>query len=466
MPRGQGGTLSGFTPLSTPNAPNGLSVSTSIGSATVSFEPPADTGDAPITSFIVTAIDESTGESTGATGSASPITVSPPAGGTFKIRAQAVNGFGPGRLTEFSTGNTLYAGAELYAWGYNAAGSLGDNTTVSKSSPVQVGALTTWRDVKSGANFTHHVAALKTDGTLWAWGRNDFGQVGDNTTVARSSPVQVGALTTWSKLAAGQENSLALKESGSLWAWGRNNSGQLGDGTVVYRSSPVQIGALTTWSYVGQGSLSLFSFAIKTDGTLWAWGSNNLGQLGDSTTVNKSSPVQVGLLTNWSKASPGLNHAIAVKTDGTFWAWGNGQNGALGDGTATSKSSPVQIGALTNWSQPSAGNTFSGAVKINGQLWTWGNGNDGRTGHNDEIDKSSPVQVGTLTNWLNVSLGSVIGSAIKTDGTLWTWGSGGNGQLGDNATSNQSSPVQIGALTDWVSVSAGNKTMSALIGVV
>jgi hypothetical protein len=131
MARRQGGTLGTFTPLSTPNAPTGLSVSTSIGSASVSFTAPTDTGDGAVTSYIVTAIDESTGASSGATGSASPITISP-GGGTFKIRAQAVNGFGPGRLTEFSTGNAVFSGAELYAWGANSYGRIGDSTTVKQ----------------------------------------------------------------------------------------------------------------------------------------------------------------------------------------------------------------------------------------------------------------------------------------------------------------------------------------------
>jgi len=192
MPRGQGGTLSGFTPLSTPNAPTDLSVSTSIGSASVSFTAPSDTGDAAVTSYIVTAIDESTGASTGATGSSSPISISP-GGGTFKIRAQAVNGFGPGRLTEFVPGQAILSGAELYAWGFNSSGQVGDSTTVNKSSPVPIGALTTWSHVATW----NTSAGIKTDGTLWVWGSNSSGQLGDNTTASKSSPVQIGALTTW-----------------------------------------------------------------------------------------------------------------------------------------------------------------------------------------------------------------------------------------------------------------------------
>jgi hypothetical protein len=268
MARRQGGTLGTFTPLSTPNAPTGLSVSGGIGGATVSFTAPADTGDGAVTSYIVTAIDESTGASSGTTGSASPITISP-GGGTFKIRAQAVNGFGPGRLTEFLTGQSIFSGAELYAWGRNVNGQVGDGTTVSKSSPVQIGALTDWLTVNGGAD---HSTALKSNGTLWAWGSNTDGQLGDNTTAYKSSPVQIGALTTWSQVSAGGSTTAAVKTDGTLWAWGNNVSGQVGDTTTINRSSPVQVGALTTWYQVAVGDIH--AAAVKTDGTLWAWGRN------------------------------------------------------------------------------------------------------------------------------------------------------------------------------------------------
>jgi alpha-tubulin suppressor-like RCC1 family protein len=464
MARGQGGTLSGFTPLSTPNAPTGLSVSTSIGSATVSFEPPADTGDAPITAFVVTAIDESTGVSVGATGSASPITVSPPAGGTFKIRAQAVNGFGPGRLTEFSTGNAVFSGAELYAWGSGDNGRLGDGTVVSKSSPIQIGALTTWSQVSAG---DAHTAAVKTDGTLWTWGDNGFGRLGLSISqlVDRSSPVQVGALTNWAQITAGDNSSAAIKTDGTLWAWGFNTQGSVGDNTIISRSSPVQVGALTEWRQlsVGQGVI-----AVKTAGTLWSWGGNNFaGQIGDGTTINRSSPVQIGALSNWYQVSSGSSHRAAIKADGTLWAWGLNSNGQVGDGTVVNKSSPVQVGVLTSWSYIDAGGTHNLAVKTDGTLWAWGDNGYGRLGDNTTAKKSSPIQVGALTNWAQITAGDDSSSAVKTDGTLWAWGRNNVGQIGDNTTVSRSSPVQIGASTGWLSASVGGTNhTTAILGVI
>jgi alpha-tubulin suppressor-like RCC1 family protein len=405
MPRGQGGTLSGFTPLSTPNAPTDLSVNAGIGSASVSFTAPSDTGDAAVTSYIVTAVDESTGVSSGTVGTESPINISLSAG-TFKIRAQAVNGFGPGRLTEFNTGNVIsFSGAQLYAWGDNGDGRLGDTTTDSRSSPTQIGFLTNWSQL-SGAN--RNTLATKTDNTLWGWGYNGQGQLGNNDVNATSSPVQVGALSVWYQVSAGRNHAGAVKTNNTLWTWGYNNNGELGDNTVVRRSSPVQIGALTNWSQVSSGRNH--KAAVKTDGTMWSWGNNNRGQLGDNTTVNKSSPVQVGALTNWLKVSlpsEALRYrAAAVKTNGTAWGWGLNSAGGIGDNTTITRSSPVQVGALTNWDSISAGGYHTAAVKTNGTLWSWGFNGAGQLGDNTVLQKSSPVQIGASTSWISVSCGS------------------------------------------------------------
>lgn len=337
---------------------------------------------------------------------------------------------------------------EMYAWGDNANGQLGLNDTVKRSSPVQVGSLATWAQLAIGST---HTIATKADGTLWSWGSSNQGQLGLNDTVNRSSPVQVGALTTWYQVASGSAFTLATKTDGTLWAWGYNGNGQLGlgdAGALTKRSSPVQVGALTTWYQVAAGSA--FTLATKTDGTLWSWGNNSNGQLGLNDTVGRSSPVQIGALTTWYEFSAGSDFSVAIKTDGTLWSWGNNGFGQLGQNNTTYRSSPVQIGALTNWSRISAGaGKFCLAIKTDGTLWSWGYNDFGTLGQNDTVRRSSPVQVGSLTNWYQVAAGKYHCIATKADGTLWSWGVGGNGQLGLGNTTYRSSPVQVGALTTW-----------------
>jgi alpha-tubulin suppressor-like RCC1 family protein len=187
------------------------------------------------------------------------------------------------------------------------------------------------------------------------------GQIGDGTVVDKSSPVQVGALTNWAQVDGGYFHCGAIKTDGTIWTWGNNGFGQLGIDNETHKSSPVQIGALTNWSQVSAGS-DAHTAAVKTDGTIWTWGRNNNGRLGDGTVVNKSSPVQIGALTNWSQVSAGQGQTASIKTDGTVWAWGYNTNGQIGDGTVVAKSSPVQIGALTNWFQVSAGGTHVVAI--------------------------------------------------------------------------------------------------------
>ena len=199
-------------------------------------------------------------------------------------------------------------------------------------------------------------SGLKTDGTLWMWGNNGYGQLGNGITVSNSSPVQIAG-TTWKQAASlGTVHSASIKTDGTLWTWGNNDEGQLGSGAVSNRSSPVQtIAGGTNWKMVTCGFYH--NVAIKTDGTLWAWGRNTNGQLGDSTTTQRNSPVQI-VGTNWKMVSCGRYHTSAVKTDGTLWTWGRNTSGQLGDGTTADKSSPVQITG-NNWKKVSAGGTHT-----------------------------------------------------------------------------------------------------------
>jgi alpha-tubulin suppressor-like RCC1 family protein len=340
----------------------------------------------------------------------------------------------------------------LYGWGLNNNGALGLGNTTNYSSPKQVGSLTNWLNIASS---TYSLLSVKTDGTLWACGSNIQGQLGLGNTTNYSSPKHVGALTNWASVSGSYVYSYGIKTDGTLWAWGYNVNGQLGIGTNTNVSSPTQVGALTNWKFIS----SIGSFgaaAIKTDGTLWTWGQNYQGCLGLGNTTNYSSPKQVGGLTTWVNLSGGgSGYVIAVKTNGTLWAWGKNTNGQLGLGNITSYSSPIQVGALTNWGNAITGNSFTIAVKTDNTLWTWGQNNQGQLGLGNTTYYSSPKQVGILSNWSKTSAGYNYFLAIKTDGTLWGAGQNYYGQLGLGNTTNYSSPKQVGSLTTWLTVAAG-----------
>jgi alpha-tubulin suppressor-like RCC1 family protein len=351
----------------------------------------------------------------------------------------------------------------LWTWGQNTSGQLGDNTTIHRSSPVQtIAGGNNWSSVSCG---TQHTAAIKNDGTLWMWGQNSFGELGDNTITIKSSPVQTVAFgTNWNSVSCGNGFTAAIKKDGTLWMWGSNGQGRIGDNTTTNRSSPIQTIAFgTNWSSVS--CVGQFVGAIKTDGTLWCWGYNIYGQLGDNTSVSRSSPVQtITGGTNWSKISCGGNHIAAIKTDGTLWCWGYNY-GALGDNTVVNKSSPIQtVAGGVNWSTVSCGYFYTAATKTDGTLWLWGAGSSGQLGI-DKYYKYSPSMVDSQTNWLTTNSSKHTGfkAAIKTDGTLWLWGTGGNGQLGNNTVVSVISPVQtISDGTNWRSFSTGGTFCAAI----
>ena len=345
---------------------------------------------------------------------------------------------------------------QLRTWGYNGYGQLG-NTAGTISPATTAGGGTNWKQVAAGY---HRTAAIKTDGTLWTCGYNDRGQLGDNTTVNKSSPVTIfNGGNIWKQVACGYFHNLAIKTDGTLWGWGWNNNGQLGDNTQGHKSSPVTtIAGGTNWKQVegGYGHTA----AVKTDGTLWTWGYNNNGQLGDNTTVAKLSPVTtITGGTNWKQVACGYYHTAAIKTDGTLWTWGFDFYGTLGDNTTVAKSSPVTtITGGNNWKQVSCGRHHTAAIKTDGTLWTWGRNYNGGLGDNsDYVHKSSPVTTaGGGTNWKYIDCGFYNTAAIKTDGTLWTWGTNGYGQLGDNTSVTKLSPVTtIAGGTNWKQVAGG-----------
>lgn len=304
----------------------------------------------------------------------------------------------------------------LWAWGANNLGQLGDNTTLPKSSPIQtISGGSNWKLV---ANGSYAVASIKTDGTLWMWGTGLDGVLGDNTVVSKSSPIQtVAGGTTWKQVALGLAHTVAVKTDGTLWAWGRNGVGQLGTNDQTHRSSPVQtISGGTNWKQVAAGSI--WSAAIKTDGTLWTWGSNLSGYLGTNDRVHRSSPVQtVAGGTNWKSVFANRLHTAAIKTDGTLWSWGTNSSGQLGCGDVVDRSSPVQtVSGGTNWKYLATGYFMTAAIKTDGTLWVWGNNGNGQLGDNTVISKSSPIQtIAGGTNWKAITAGYTQMQGIRED---------------------------------------------------
>jgi alpha-tubulin suppressor-like RCC1 family protein len=354
----------------------------------------------------------------------------------------------------------------LWVWGKNDQGQLGTNDDIDRSSPVQtISSGTNWRSVSTGSAIGFIIsAAIKTDGTLWTWGYNYKGQLGNNNIIDRSSPVQtVSGGTNWRSVSVGLSHVVSIKTDGTLWAWGSYIAGRLGTNNAINRSSPVQtVSGGTNWC-----SVSTFSYhnaAIKTDGTLWTWGCGLSGRLGDNAAIDRSSPVQtVSGGTSWCSVSAGNSTTAAIKTDGTLWTWGLNTQGALGTNNVISRSSPVQtVSGGYNWRSVSVGSIGAAAIKTDGTLWVWGGGSNGVLGTNDNIARSSPVQtVSGGTNWFSVVVGTNNTASIKTDGTIWTWGCNCAGQLGNNNRIDISSPVQtVSGGTNWRSVSIRRSTLA------
>jgi alpha-tubulin suppressor-like RCC1 family protein len=353
--------------------------------------------------------------------------------------------------------HVLKTDGTLWAWGSNGVGELGDGTTTERHTPVQIGTDADWVSVAAG---TFYTLALKTDGTLLSWGGNSSGQLGDGTTPWQYSPIRIGTDADWASIAAGQNHTIALKSGGTLWAWGDNRYGQLGDGTTVDIYSPTKIGAANNWASISTGFFH--TLALKTDDTLWAWGWNNSGQLGDGTTIERHSPFQIGTDTDWASIAAGNRHTAALKINGTLWAWGWNIYGQLGDATTILRLSPIQIGTDTDWASIAVGGDHTIALKTNGTLWAWGKNWHGQLGDGTTTQRLSPVQMSTDTDWTSITAGRDHTIALITDGTLWAWGGNDYGQLGDATTTLRLSPIQIGTDSDWAYIAAGGYHTNAL----
>jgi alpha-tubulin suppressor-like RCC1 family protein len=342
----------------------------------------------------------------------------------------------------------LKSDGTVWDWGLNGSGELGNGTTNNSPVPVQVlgpggvGYLTSITAIMGGEL---HNFALKSDGTVWSWGMNFFGQLGDGSTNwgaisnRSTTPVQVSGLTSVKSLGGRGYHSMALKTDGSIWCWGDNASGQLGNG-VAYGSGtnrPVQVIGLTNPVSISGGGF--FSLALLADGTVRSWGDNSHGQLGDGTTSNRYAPVTVTGLSNVVQISGGWFHAMALKSDGTAWAWGENSRGEIGDGTTNRRTTAVQVAGLSNVVSVWGGDNNSMALRSDGTVWKWGVNQYGEQGDGTSDDGTVPhpsaQQVPGLTNVAVAVCRDYHCICIKWDGTVWVWGDnryGGGGDLTGN----------------------------------
>ncbi len=371
----------------------------------------------------------------------------------------------------------------VFSWGFNITGQLGDGSGDNSNIPVQVSGLPGIAALAGGAQ---HSLALTSDGHVWGWGFDSYGQLGDGTANSKYTPVPVSSLSGITAIAAGWGHSLFLKPDGSVLASGSNRFAQLGDGTKDNRLTPVQVSGLSGVTAIAGGGYH--SIALRSDGTVWAWGSNELDQLGDGKAEEwvgeeegeedgkrdeereegnlenerfgdgsiavSYTPVQVSALTDVIAIAAGEYHSLALKSDGTVYAWGDGGSGQLGNGSYYNRSTPVKVNGLTGVIAISCGRWHSMALKSDGSVWAWGYNKYGQLGDGGRQGRSSPVQVSGLANVTAIKGEGACSTALKLDGTIWAWGYNDWGQLGDSTNTPSYTPVQVFELTG-ASVLAG-----------
>ncbi|HEX5752852.1 MAG TPA: RCC1 repeat-containing protein [Archangium sp.] len=305
--------------------------------------------------------------------------------------------------------------------------------------------------------------SLRSDGTPWAWGNNEFGQLGTGTNTHSATPLQVSGLSELMVISAGNnaQHAIALGTDGSVWSWGANWYGQLGDGTTAHRAAPVQVSGPSTVVAVSAGGN--FSLAMRRDGLVWAWGYNAEGELGDGTATHRSTPMPVSDVSDAVMASAGDQHALAMSSDGTVWAWGHNTSGQVGDGTLTHRTTPSKVSGLSGVVAVSAGGQHSLALRGDGTVWAWGYNESGALGDGSTLQRSTPVQVSGLSGVVAISAGYLHSLALRHDGTVWAWGSNTLNQLGDGTAEPQrSTPVRVSGLSDVVAISAGRNHSLAM----
>jgi alpha-tubulin suppressor-like RCC1 family protein len=380
--------------------------------------------------------------------------------GTLTNRLEAVTMPGVSGVQNISAGTerTMFVtvSGSVYGLGDNTYGELGNDTVGFSDAPGSVSGITNPKQVSGGSG---HSLVLESNGTVWAFGQNLYGQLGNNGTNNVDTPAQVtdgaGVLQNITAISAGSNFNLALTSSGNVRSWGQNNYGQIGDNTTTQRNQPVYVltsgGTLSNITAVSAGADH--SLALASNGSVWAWGYNAYGQLGNNTLTEEKEPVQVltatGTLTGVTAISAGYYHSLALTSSGTVYAWGENNDGQLGTGTTTNSSVAVPISMSgTTIKAIAAGDAFSVALTSSNTLVAWGTNGNGQLGDGATTQSNVPVAVHTLTSVSTFAVGEAFGVAVTSSGTVWAWGSNSVGQMGTNGTLGQfTTPVQLTGVT-------------------
>jgi alpha-tubulin suppressor-like RCC1 family protein len=335
----------------------------------------------------------------------------------------------------------------LYCWGRNIFGEIGDGTSgEDRLSPTKVGSSGAWAEVSAGYN---HTCAISTGKSLYCWGINDVGRLGDGTTEERHSPKKIGTSGVWATVSAGNGHTCAISTGKSLYCWGSNNFGQIGDGASGGgndRHSPRKIGTSGVWATVSAGEQH--TCAITTGRSLYCWGDNKWGQIGDGTDTERPSPKRIGTSGGWAQAIAGDFHTCAITTGKSLYCWGYNALGQVGDGTNVyPRLSPRKVGTSGVWAGADAGGLNGGghtcAVSTGKSLYCWGYNIAGELGDGTVTERHAPKKIGTSGAWGSADAGSNHTCAVSTGQSLYCWGYNEFGQVGDGTTSQRLTPRKV-----------------------
>lgn len=333
---------------------------------------------------------------------------------------------------------------KAFGWGYNPYGQVGDNTIDTPSVPVSVqGAAKTFCEIASGDYTT---IAIDKNGRVWAWGYNFSGQLGNNSSISQRTPVSIlGTTKTFCKIDGGNNHTVALEKNGRVWAWGANSVGQLGDNSTTQKCTPISIlGTTKTFCQISAGASH--TVGIDKNGRAWGWGNNVGGRLGNNSTTNQCTPVSVfAFARTFCKIAAGGSHTVAIEKTGIVWAWGSNSFGQLGINSNVSRLVPTSIlGTAKTFCEISAGTSYTVAIDKNGKVWAWGDNQQGQLGDNSTISKLTPVSIcGAAKTFCRIVATEAHTIAVDKTGKVWAWGYNTFSGLGNAATANRSTPVAV-----------------------